>query len=272
MSVIVPFDHFGNPVAENTPIDLQVLHPGNQLEQQHLQVHNLLAWARIFSRTSAGRTTVTAASEGRYGPEATFTEIPGWPVSFMLSANPSNVPADGRQFVTLRTDVIRDQFGNAMLDGTLVTFVVDTPGSEPRFIPASTIDGVAKAQLQAPRQPVQFTVRAEVYNAESHPLQMTFSDGPAVNTFLVNAHVNVADQTIELVAGPMLGSLQQFIPDGTPVQFLLTDAEGRQTLIDAVADSGYARAVAWPALLQPGTYTVEVTVGTGHGKTAFQVP
>jgi hypothetical protein len=272
MVVVAPFDRFGNPVADGTPVDVRALHPGDKLEQQHLQVHNLVAWARLYSGTSAGRTSVSVTSEGKYGPEATFMEIASWPERFGVSASPADVPADGRQFVTLRTDVIRDRNGNTLLDGTLVTFVVDVPGGEPRIIPAYTVDGVAKAQLQAPREPGRLTVRAEVYNAESSPLEIAFAAGPAVNDFPIVAHVDASKQSIELTAGPMLGPLQQFIPDGTPVQFVLTDSAGRQTRVDAVSVRGYALAVARLAFLQLGKYTAEVTVGTGSGKLVVQVP
>jgi hypothetical protein len=272
MSVVVPFDRFGNPVAEGTPVELRALHPDDQLELQHTQVRNLLAWARFFSRTRAGRTTVAATADGKHGPDTTFSEVPGWPAPFTLSASPANLPADGRQFVTLHTDVIRDEYGNAMLDGTLVTFVVETPDGEPRFIPAYTIDGVAKAQLQAPGVPGRLTMRAEVYDAESRPLQISFAAGPAVDSFAVAARVDATKQSIELVAGPMLGPQQQFIPDGTSVQFVLTDATGQQTHLDGVADSGYARVVARLAFLPLGAYTAEVAVGAGHGTTTFHVP
>jgi hypothetical protein len=226
----------------------------------------------MFGGARAGRATVNITAAGKSGPEATFMEVPGWPVPFGLSASPSSVPADGRQFVTLRSEVIRDRYGNPMLDGTLVTFVVDTPTGEPRFIPAYTLDGVAKAQLQAPREPGPITIHAVVYDAESRPLQLSFDPGPAVDTFAVEAHANPADQAIELVAGPILGPQQQFIPDGTRVEFLLTDAVGRQTRSAAVAEGGYARAVVQLAFLQLGSYTADVTVGAGHGSVTFQVP
>jgi hypothetical protein len=272
MSVVVPFDRFGNPVADGTPVSMRALHPGDQLELKSTKIQNMIGWERIFSRTLAGRTTVSVSSAGKYGPDATFMEVPGWPAPFALSASPGNVPADGRQFVTLRTDVIRDKYGNPMLDGTLVTFVANPAEGEPRLIPAYTIDGVAKALLQAPSEPGELTVRAEVYDAESRPLQVVFGDGPALDTFPVEARIDAAGQAIDLKAGPMLGALQQFIPDGTVVEFWLTDATGQRMRIEAVSKNGYAEAVTRLATLPLGTYTAEANVGSGHGRVKFQVP
>ena len=272
LSVVVPFDHFGNPVAEGTPVTIRALHPGDRLELQNIEIHNMVGWARIFSGTQAGRTTISVTSAGKYGPDATFTEVPGWPIPFTISASPANLPADGRQFVTLRTSVLRDRYGNAMLDGTLVTFVVDTGQGHPRLIPAYTIDGIAKAQLQAPSKPGRITVRGEVYDAESRPLDLTFGDGPAVSSFPVEARIDAAGQAIKLRAGPMLGALQQFIPDGTAVEFWLTDASGQRMRLETVSDGGYAQAIMRLAFLPLGTYTAEANVGSGHGQVTFQVP
>lgn len=51
MALVVPFDDYGNPVAEGTPLTLRILHPGDVLEQQTLTVTNLLAWGWVRSRT-----------------------------------------------------------------------------------------------------------------------------------------------------------------------------------------------------------------------------
>lgn len=272
MAVSVPFDRFGNPVADGTAVNMRALHPGDQLELQGTQTRNQVAWTRIYSRTRAGRTTVSMTAAGKHGPDANFMEVPGWPVPFSLSASPANLPADGRQLVTIRSDVIRDQYGNPMLDGTLVTFVVDTPQGQPRFIPAYTIDGVAKAQLQAPSEPGTLNVRAEIYDAESQPLKVSFADGPAINTFPVVAKVDSTGRAIELTAGPLLGALRQFIPDGSAVEFLLIDASGQHTRVEAISEGGYAHAVVRMAELPLGSYTAEASAGSGHGQLMFHLP
>jgi hypothetical protein len=272
MAVSVPFDRFGNPVANGTPVNMRALHPGDQLELKDTETRNLVAWSRIYSRTRAGRTTISMTAADKHGPDANFMEVPGWPVPFSLSASPTNLPADGRQLVTIRSDVIRDRYGNPMLDGTLVTFVVDTPQGQPRFIPAYTIDGVAKAQLQAPSEPGKLTVRAEIYDAESRPLEVSFADGPAINSFPVKAKVDATGQAIELTAGPMLGALQQFIPDGSEVEFLLIDAAGQHTRIEAISEGGYAHVVVRMAELPLGKYSAQATAGSGHGQLEFQLP
>jgi hypothetical protein len=115
-------------------------------------------------------------------------------------------------------------------------------------------------------------VRAEVYDAESYPLLVTFGDGPAISSFPLAARIDAAEQAIDLKAGPLLGALRQFIPDGTAVEFWLTDATGQRVRIEAVSKDGYAQSVVRLAALPLGTYTVEAHAGSGHGLVTFQVP
>ena len=226
----------------------------------------------VSSRTRAGRAVVSASVGDAHGPDATYDEVPTWPAPFGLSASPLNLPADGRQLLTLRTDLIRDRFGNPMIDGTLVTFVVEVAGSEPRFVPAYTVDGAAEAQLQAPTEPGTVTVRATLYGVDSRPLTLSFAAGPAVGTIVVKAQVNARDGFVALSAGPLLAALDQFVPDGTPVEFVLTGPGGAQQQFTALSETGRANIELRLSELPSGSYTVQVSAGAGQGQTEFVSP
>jgi hypothetical protein len=272
MAVVIPFDTYGNPVANDTPIAFRALHPDGQLTETNPTVKNLVAWTRLYSTLKAGRTTVTVTSGAAYGPEATLLEVAGWPVSFKLSSDPETLPADGRQLMTLRTAVIRDQYGNVLPDGTLVTFIVETPNNERRTIPAYTLDGVAQVPLQAARVPTTFEVRADVFGVESESLTVKFTDGPAVGNIPLQIHKDTVKQSLSLEAGPMLGPLQQLIPDGTPVTFKITDSTGQLQTLAATADQGQAKVELRLANLPLGNYKAEVQVGSGQGSLNFSLP
>lgn len=275
MAVVVPFDQFGNPVAEGTPVGLRATHPDGRVEIQGLAVRHLLAWGRIYSGTVAGRTTISAqVGEGigaTHGPESSLLEVPGWPTPFTLTADPADVPADGRSLVTLRTVPLKDRFGNLLPDGTLVSFVADFPGGERRAIPAYTIRGIAEAPFQAPRGAITVAIRATIYGVESAPLEISFAPGPVVGGFTLTATVDAANRAIILATGPLLGAQRQFIPDGTPVRFQVTDSKGNRQWVDTIAAEGRARAEIRLAALPPGPYIAEATVGDGHGTTTFTV-
>lgn len=264
MTVLVPFDAFGNPVMEGTRVEVLVLHPGNRLEKQFLIVHNLLAWTRVFSGTKAGRSLVVARIGLVHGFESTLLEVAGWPVPFGLSADPQPLPADGRLITTLRTDLIHDKFGNVIPDGTELTFIVNAPDGSFSYIPAHTIDGVAEVPFQAPQQAGDYRVQATILGVVSKKLVVRFTAGPAIGTFPITTQKDMTNHNTIVQAGPLLGSLGQYIPDGTPVRFIITNISGQTQELDGVSDAGYAHVALYSAQFPNGTYRVQVIAGSGR--------
>ena len=272
MAVVIPFDRYANPVEDSTPIFVQALHPGEELETRQIATHYLLAWLRIYSRTKAGRTIISIQTGNVHGPDGILDELAGWPKPFNVTADPATLPADGRLLTTIRSEAILDRFGNEMPDGTLITFVVDLPGKQHETIPAYTIQGIAEAQLQAPILPGTATIHAEVLGAESRPLSIIFTPGPAVQSIPIAISTDAKNKAYILNAGPIVGSLNQYIPDGTTVTFRITNARGQSQTYTGISDSGYAIALVRMADLPPGKYKIEARAGSGYGTRTITFP
>ncbi|MFK7801778.1 MAG: hypothetical protein AB8G95_09120 [Anaerolineae bacterium] len=272
MVVAIPFDRFGNPIAEGTPVDIRSLHPGKALRTYDSKISHLLAWERIYSGIKAGRTIIAANIDEVHGPEGILLEIPGWPVPFELESDPDTLPADGFQLMTLRTDEIVDQYNNMMPDGTLVNFVVDGPAGNLRVIPAQTVDGVAETIFQAPNDPGQYTIRAAVFGMESEPLVVEFTLGPAVSSFPIDLDVSFDKGELALTAGPITAELDQYVPDGTPVSFEITGSDQKTYSITAVTDAGYATATIRLIHLKSGPQQAQAKAGSGSGELKFTLP
>ncbi len=260
MITVLPLDQFGNPAASGTAVEVRALHPDGTLAEQTVRVTHLLAWARLRSGTSAGRTTVIAQTEAAAGPEAALDEVAGPPLALSLSAEPATLPADGRQLLTVRTSPLRDRFGNTLPDGTRVTFIVVAPDGTRRSIPALTLDGRATAPLQAPATPGPATVRAIAAGVESASLPVEFTPGPAVGVLPLSVHRNEPAGALRLTAGPLTGALGQHIPDGTMVQFMLYGDDDQRSA-SAPTEGGYAQADIRLAGLPAGSYTIAAEVG-----------
>lgn len=277
MAVTTPRDALDNPVAEQTRVTFHVQHPtapdqapASGLATIETYTRHLLAWARIHSGNYAGTLQIAATADFGHSPERTVLETPGLPVPFQLAADKRSLPADGRQLVHLTSSQITDRFGNVLLDGVNVTVLADMPGQDRRILPATTIDGRIYTTLQAPTQPGMMTVQAWIADIASAPLAIAFTPGPAVQPILVVTQTVAAG--IALSAGPLVGQLGQFIPDGTDVTFTITAPDrGVQTVV-APADYGYARLLLRQLTLLAGRYEVTVTAGTGQGVVTFVVP
>ena len=232
MTVVVPFDQFANPLTDGTPFTVRVRHPDQVTDVLNIETKSLVAWERIYSHTRAGRSTIALESDGIFGSSADLLEVAGWPETLSVSAEFDHLEADGRQLVTLQTDVIADRFGNPMPDGTQVLFVVEGVEGK-RTLPALTLDGSAETTLQAPDQPQTVSITVTVYDRVSQPFSLRFTQ--SVTEFAASA-AQMEDGSVEVTAGPVLGALKQFVPDGTRATITLGDS-----VVEARVVDGYVR-------------------------------
>ena len=276
MLVAVPVDRFGNPLADGFPVTVRAQHPAPEggdpqsgVEVQTTQIERLFAWARVYSRTKAGRTFLSFNAGEAHSPERDVLEVPGRPLPFRLFAQPEVAVADGRQTVQISSEQIRDRFDNLLLDGTSVQLLAESSDGSRRVIPTFTQDGRIYARLQSPAAPGSLRVQALVDDVLSETLSLRFTPGPAVRAFPIA--VALTDDALLLTAGPLVGPIGQFIPDGTAVRFTLTDPDGAPLEAEAVAEYGYARLRLPRSGLFPGEYRVQAAVGTGAGWNGFVV-
>ncbi len=270
MVVVIPFDQFGNPVSEGTPVEIRTVHPGNVADNFSVVVTNLLAWRRVYSGTVAGRTTVAVRSVDATGPEGQIEEVAGWPIEFTIAASSSDLPANGRDQLELMTDVMIDRFGNVLPDGTLVTFVATSPSGETR-IPAVTVGGVATALLRAPAAPSTFEVHALVFDIKSTPITVRFGQGPAAGVFPLSATLEPGTGDLIIDAGTMTTATGGFVPDGTVVTITLINEAATLTIQEKTVD-GHAHTSIRRTELVAGDYRVEAVSGSGTGSTRITIP
>lgn len=277
MAVTTPRDTLDNPVAENTLVTYRVQHPVPPDQEQNAGLEiieaytqNLLAWTRIYSHNRAGQMLIAANAGFGHSPERVVVATPGLPVAFRLTADKLQAPADGRQLVRISSDQITDRFGNVLFDGTNVTVLATMPPHERRSLPATTIDGRIYTTIQAPSQSGVMTLLAWIAGVPSQPLEIQFAPGPAVQPILVTT--KPVAEGIMVTAGPLVGQLGQFIPDGAAVTFMITAPDGNVETVVAPADYGYAQILLRRPTLLAGSYQVVVTVGTSSGAITFVVP
>lgn len=276
MAVVTPRDALNNPVAENTEVTFRVQHPTDPtaapatgVETLAAYTQNLLAWTRIYSRNRAGPMRLAVTADFGHSPERLVQATPGRPLPFQLLADKITLPADGRQLVRISSTQISDRFGNVLMDGASATLLATMGDAERRSLPVITIDGRLYTTLQAPSTPGTMTVQGWLDGVASAPLTLHFTPGPAVQP--INVASKKTAEGIQVIAGPLLGELGQFIPDGTEVTFTITDPHGQSEAVIAPSDYGYAQILLRRLTLVDGDYHVTVTAGVGQGAITFPV-
>jgi len=135
------FDAYHNLISEPMPLSFELASPTGTV-QKHVTVTRYgAAWAEMDSTAQQGIDQFLARA-GELSSTRIIAQVPGDPCGLKMSAQQSG------QQIQLVTDAVRDCNGNAVPDGTIVTFTQTFEGSQ------STIDeplkhGIAQVTISA---------------------------------------------------------------------------------------------------------------------------
>jgi hypothetical protein len=135
------FDSFKNLVPSPATVSFQLSNPSGGSETRTAETKYGAAWVAMDSSPKEGAAHFVARA-GDASVTRIIGQVPGDPCSLKMSAKP-----DGKK-IALETEPVRDCSGNAVPDGTIVTFTENYNGEQ------STVDvplkrGVAKVEMPA---------------------------------------------------------------------------------------------------------------------------
>lgn len=139
------FDVFRNLVLEPQQVAFELSDTAGRGRSRSVTTHNGVAWTKMNSAAKAGPAQFQAAV-GKVREKRVIQQVPGDPCTLRMSAHGSG-PRTAQRIV-LETDPVRDCNGNAVPDGTIVSFTETYPGGQ------STVDvplkrGVARTEMPA---------------------------------------------------------------------------------------------------------------------------
>lgn len=137
------FDAYHNLITEPLPIFFDLSNPSSTAQEQKATTRNGAAWTQMNSTSREGNDKFVARV-GDISSTRVVQQVPGDPCSLKMTAKP-----DGSQ-LQLETAPVRDCSGNAVPDGTIVTFTEDYNGTQ------STADVPLKhgiAEVKVPAHP-----------------------------------------------------------------------------------------------------------------------
>ena len=211
MMVTVPTDGFDNPKAENTPVVLQHQFLQN-ITTTNLKTKDFIAWYDIYSPVKSGKLLVSSQCENTVTKEIETEVYPNIATNFAIYFTRNHEFADGNQMTNFTTSIIKDEFGNTVSDGTLVSFIVRTKADVVLKTFGTTINGIATAKILHPDHPDIYTVKGFVTGiAESNAPVIVYK--PILETF----NYSFADQNRTLTVGPIKSFMNQLVPDGIKV-------------------------------------------------------
>ncbi len=137
------FDSYRNLITKPQPVSFELSNPSSPTQTHVVQTRNGAAWTQMDSSPHEGKDQFIARI-GDVSSTRVVNQVPGDPCSLKMNAK----SAGGK--VQLQTDPVRDCSGNAVPDGTIVTFTESYNDTR------STVDvplkrGVASIEMPAHR-------------------------------------------------------------------------------------------------------------------------
>jgi uncharacterized repeat protein (TIGR02543 family) len=164
---------------------------------------------------------------------AKWTVTSGFANTITLSASPQSIPADGVSILTL-TAIAKDQFGDNVADGTVVTFTTDL-GTISNI--TTTTNGITTATLTASSTSGVATVTATCNGKSSTPIAVFMNKYTEAEA----EHI-VTEQTspgIDTVDNPDIGVSTTKSGAGTPVITIAKYADDPAGAATLTSPSGY---------------------------------
>ncbi len=235
MVTAIPRDRYGNAVADGTAVELFVRRPDGAIDVVNTDVFHLLAGVRVFSGTTAGRSTIRVGVDGATGDEVDVLEVPGPPIAVELLEPTTTLRADGRMLVSLVTAGLADRFGNPLLDGTAASLTISGPGGRGRAT-GVTIDGRVEFVIEAPAVAGVLTLRAVVDGVASPSLELDFPAAVREFPLSVTRKGTGVESPVVVEVGPVLTELGGFAPDGTSVEVTAGSGQRSSTVVSELRD------------------------------------
>ena len=136
------FDAYHNLIGTPTPVSFELSSPGGDVQKHIVITHDGVAWTGMDSTAFAGTDRFMARS-GDVSITRVVSQVPGDPCGLKMSARQSG------QQLQLSTEPVRDCRGNAVPDGTIVTFTESYHGD------LSTVDVPIKRGIAEVQMPLQ---------------------------------------------------------------------------------------------------------------------
>ena len=220
MLVIAPTDVYDNTVKNGTEVTIKTQFL-EKISDIKVTTNDLMAWYPVRSPEKSGRILVTALCNGTTSKELTTIVFPANATDFEINAIRDHDFADGNQIIKFKSNKIKDEFGNVISDGTLVTFIIKTNKDAYLYTAGTTIDGVVEARTLHPSEATDWNIQAYITGAsKSKAIDVSFKT--AIADYQVA--FSTGNRTIDI--GPLESFMQQLVPDGILVQLDIYTANG----------------------------------------------
>jgi hypothetical protein len=137
------FDTYGNLITKPMQVSFQLANQGSAPQTRTMETRSGAAWTQMDSAPHEGKAQFTARV-GDVSSTRIVGQVPGDPCNIKISAKPAGTK------IQLVTEPVKDCSGNAISDGTIVTFTA-AYGAEKTTVDVPLKKGIASVEIPAHR-------------------------------------------------------------------------------------------------------------------------
>ncbi|WP_445453765.1 hypothetical protein [Flavobacterium sp. 25HG05S-40] len=253
MMVTVPTDSFDNPKTDNTSVGLKYQFLQN-VTSLDLKTKDFIAWYEIYSPSKSGKMLVSTESNTIMSKEIETEVYPNIATNFTINYTRNHEYADGNQVTHFSTSIIKDQFGNTVSDGTMVSYIIKTKTNMVLKTFGTTINGIASAQILHPDHQDIYLVKGYVTGiAESNSIVINYK--PIISSF----NYSFSNKNRTLIIGPIKSFMNQLVPDGIKVVVKVFNQNKQVTSLQAETSKGMATFELAEDFYKANSYHFEIT-------------
>ena len=213
MNVSIPHDQYDNPLLPPSKVSYQASYNGEAEVGVQKDIDHLVAYQISKSKKRAGKYLIGSSVNDGNSQEQELIIGAVLPKDFSIALLNYYPFADSRQYIHLKTSVMKDVWGNIVADGTMIQFTIQEGRELVGVYQAFSIGGIANVYIENPSHAVQWNITASLHGQlKSNVISILFDRN--VNDFPLKWD----EVEKKLLIGPVVGVLGQLAPDGTEVK------------------------------------------------------
>ncbi len=256
MLCLIPTDKFGNTIEGSFTVTFNTKYRKQRIKSVTRNIENLLSFVKIENNKQVGKVLLGAKCVDSYIDEQEIAIVQGPMQEVKINIVEFHPYGDDRQLVHLNTNIILDAKGNVIADGTSIIFVVYENEEVQAQYQAYTVSGIATVFIENPKDAAKWTVSI-AGAAKGNEVYLNFENN--IESIPLRIEKNV------LVVGPVIGSLDQYIPDGTQVSIVFNNRFSKEAIIE----HGFARIKIPEKLKSAKEIVSEVTINNRKVKLIY---
>lgn len=209
MTSVILTDKYDNVLPNGSNATITSTHHSTILSQP-TTTHDGIAFIYHNAPKKAGNAFTSVKSGGTVSEEYTYQINASTAQSIGISADQQHTYADGSTTLIISTNLIKDQYGNVIENGTLINFIAEDRQGRISSAQGYTVGGIATGVFVHPESETTWSIYASVSGKSSNRLLLEY------DTAVKNLPLDLS-QDGQLIVGPLTSYIDQLIPDGMPI-------------------------------------------------------